>query len=218
MNFERWKNLRGGHIPMAEMDWRHVCMINAVLVSEKPKSVVEFGCWKGFSSSAIIEAMETCPEIERADFLDKEMKPELKAHDYPPRLNVREAPSSAYMGSADFWVLDGDHNAGAIEDYKMACDRNAKTIVIHDTHSFYIMGRHEGARDIGGFLQIAAWYSFLDCAARAGEFTSRGLLIGWAYRPKAETIVELYRLRDASYEELINPMPNESTAPPARLD
>ncbi len=203
MNFSRWKDLRGGHVPTAEMDWRHVCMVNAVLVNEKPKSVVEFGCWKGFSSASIIEAMETCPEIEQAHFLDPDMKTELMAHHAPPRLNVVNAPSQSFKGSPEFWLIDGDHNQGAIDDYTMAKMRLAKIIVIHDTHSFYVMGHHEGSRNIGAACQIHSLESFLDCRIRTGEFTERGLIIGFMEKPKPETLAALQQLRDANYESLI---------------
>ncbi len=183
MNYERWKHLRDTHTPPHCMDWRHVLMINALLTHEKPSSVVEFGCWRGYSSSAVIEALEECPEIKQAEFYDPDIQPDLIAHHNPPRVYVHKKPSREYPGHAKCWLIDGDHWQGAIEDYKMARGRKAEIIVIHDTHSHYVMGAHDGSRDIGGFLQIEAKHTFLDCRIRPNEFTQRGLLIGWFKEP-----------------------------------
>lgn len=203
MNFDRWKHLRDTNNPPHCMDWRHVCMINAVLRGERPRSVVSFGCHRGFSDSAVFEALEEQSEIETADFFDPDMQPEMMERHAPPRVVIHKAPSGTYIGNANCWLIDGDHWAGAGADYKAARAANADIIVIHDTHSAYTMGGHHGSRDIGGFLQIEAPWQFLDARLRDGEMTQRGLLVGFFKKPQIETMEALERLCVISRESLL---------------
>ena len=193
MNFSRWEhlgvNVRG--VGPNCMDWRHVRMVNAVLECERPKSVVEIGCFKGFSTSAIIEAHENEP-FERVDLIDIDLRPELMAIT-PKEFNLIDQPSDRYTGKPECWIIDGDHQDAAHRDYAAAKEANAKIIVIHDTA---LPDQNQGAVAIGHKCRAEAVYWFEDRKERKDEETNRGLMVGFFYNPKLETIAALEALAE----------------------
>jgi hypothetical protein len=162
-------------------------MINAVLESEQPRSVVEIGCLKGFSTSAIIEAHEKKP-FERVDLIDIDLRPELIAI-APKGFNLIDRPSQVYGGKPECWIIDGDHQKGAHNDYGFARKANARIIIIHDSG---LPGQNEGAYEIANECRIESVYWFEDKKDRQPkEDTRRGLMVGFFYTPKLETIAAL---------------------------
>ena len=194
MNYERWKHLRDLSFPPNCMDWRHVQMINAVLSGEKPQSVVEIGCFQGFSTSAIIEAHEACPFLS-VDLVDPSIRPSVREN-APKGWNLVEIRSQDYTGKPECWLIDGDHWGGALVDYANARLANAKIIIIHDTNCIndpdYAKNfSNGGAGTIGARLRYEAEGFFEDKERRPDELTGRRLTIGFFYLPAYSTLQAL---------------------------
>lgn len=186
MNQKRWAHIfkDPAHNPPWCMDWRHVRMINAALAAILPARVVEIGTYQGASTSAIIEAMEQHPEIEHASLIDYQPIFDLKlAGDlYPERLSMINSNSADVRDlTAEFWILDGDHDEHAFGDLVRALQGGARTIVVHDinTHTLGVPG-HKGSWAVWNHLLAKSdWVCFWDKEGRADERTSRG--IGFAF-------------------------------------
>jgi hypothetical protein len=174
-------------------------MINAVLISEKPESIVAIGIARGFSTSAIIEAVETTPEIKSVDLVDPCKFPELVSmlHGIPEVLKRTQIsgyyiPSQRYEGCPEAWFIDGDHRDGAEIDYRNSINRKAKIIIIHDSNPASSAGpQNWGAVGIANRLKHDSKAIFEDCDIRQGEMTDRGLVIGFFYDPKPDTLQRL---------------------------
>lgn len=201
MNFERWKPLQDFSTPPDCMDWRHVQMVHAVLTNEWPKSIVEIGCARGFSSSAIFEAVEMSGAIRTVDLVEPRpsillsnavlsVKPD---HSFA-KFTIHPYCSREYPASPECWIIDGDHWDGAIIDYNNATSRRARIVIIHDSNSFKSLGGHEGSYKIAERLKLDAVKFFEDKEDRAPEWTRRGIVIGFFYEPKPETLKALEEL------------------------
>jgi hypothetical protein len=205
VNWSRWSHLEDFHYPADRlemppgcMDRRHVEMIHAVLVRERPPWIVEIGCWNGYSTAAIVEAWEQAPEIRRVDLVDTEIRDTVRKIAELPREHCKvrlcQMDSALYCGAPDCWIIDGDHQKGAFSNYDMAKWSGAQVIVAHDTHSALFMSAHEGAHIIGKQIVKEAAASFVDAAERPGEWTHRGLTIGFFRQPKPGTLEALEAL------------------------
>ena len=177
------------------MDWRHVCMINAVLVSETPSSILEIGCARGFSTSAIIEAVEATGGIKRVDLVDPQPTLHLvnavlsaRPTHISAQFKIHAQHSQSFQGNHECWIIDGDHDEGALIDYLNSRTAKARIIVIHDTASRETIGKHHGAWEIANKLKIEALAWFEDKKKREGEFTDRGLVIGFFGEYKTRTM------------------------------
>ena len=198
MNFDRWKHLQDNDPPAPHcMDWRHVMMIHAVLINERPKSVVEIGIWNGFSTAASVEAIELGFEM-KIDFVDKQFRDPIreivKSIKKPESVRMLDIDSAQYNGSPECWIIDGDHGNGAAIDYHHARTRAARIVIIHDTNPECRPDRHPGSIEIGGKLKRDAVCYFEDLKLREKENTERGLVIGFFYEPGADTIEALQKL------------------------
>lgn len=201
MNLDRWQHLRDGKTPPDSMDWRHVRMLHAMLVGECPRSVVEIGCARGFSTAAILEAVEGSGAIKTVDLIEPHLNADLvnavlsiRPDHVFARFRIHVSPSSEYHGAPECWIIDGDHNAGALIDYDRARAANARIVAVHDSNSAHVIGNHRGSMHIAERVRHEAICCFEDKAKRAGEFTERGLVIGFFYQPKAATIEQLNQL------------------------
>lgn len=196
MNPDRWKHLADLHTSPGPMDWRHVLMVNAVLESERPKTVVEIGCFKGFSTAAIIEAHEK-HTFEQVDLVDINPTPSLREMAQLPGFRLIADSSANYKGTPECWIIDGDHYDGALVDYRNAHAAKARIIMIHDSNAM----RHPklqmngGAAMIGVLCQRDSKVVFEDNLDRDGELTHRGLLIGFTYTPQPGTLDWLKKLQ-----------------------
>lgn len=199
MKFARWSHLLEDpdHTPPWSMDWRHVQMIHALLVHERPRSVVEIGTYRGGSAAAIIEAMEADPEIDTATLVDEVANFDVTHAGalYPHRLHYLVTRSEQIKGlRGEAWILDGDHEHHALGDLHRALDGDARFIVVHDT-SIHLLGvpGHQGSLEVWNTLRKrAGGFCWSDNLRRPGERTERGLgiafLQGW---PKPETLEAL---------------------------
>ncbi len=201
MNLDRWKHLIDAKTPPDAMDWRHVQMINAMLVSEVPATIVEIGCARGFSTSAIIEAAEATGGIKWVDLVDPAPTIALvnavlskRADHVSAQFMLHPEHSQKFTKQAECWLIDGDHDEGALIDYLNARTAKARIIAIHDSSSHECIGRHLGAFEIAGKLKSEASAWFEDKKKRDGEFTERGLIIGFFGEYKTHTMQRLQEL------------------------
>lgn len=198
MNRERWAHLFTDpeHNPPWHMDWRHVCMIHAVLCAEKPAHVVEIGTYRGASTTAIIEAMEAIAEIRQALLVDYNHR--IISETYA---SVKDRIWEFYGDSsqlydnhkAEFWLIDGDHRrGGAWQDLQTALRNGAQIIAVHDTNTAALgVPGHEGAAEIADYLRRNAERIWEDCEVRPNELTHRGLLVAWLRQPALDVITRL---------------------------
>lgn len=192
MNFDRWGSLFSDtHNPPWHMDWRHVEMIHAVLCNELPASVVEIGTYRGASTAAIVEAMETYPQIEHATLVDYAFQmPAWVTQSVARNVSMYAGDSSGIRGlKADCWIIDGDHGEGAHRDLATALMGDARIIFVHDTHTKNMgVTGHDGAAAIAADLK-RDHATLEDNAFRVCELTHRGLLVAFiGCQPKPETV------------------------------
>lgn len=201
MNYERWKHLKDYNQPPDCMDWRHVQMVHAVLHHEKLNTVVEIGCARGFSTSAILEEAETSETPLIVDLVDPCIGPEfvnlvssIKPKHSDTRIHTHSYDSREYPGTPEYWLIDGNHWEGALIDYQNALSRKAKVIMIHDTHSHSFLGGHGGTKVIAEKLLQDAPFIFQDFLERPSEITHRGVAFGFFQQPKDSTLAALKSL------------------------
>jgi hypothetical protein len=200
MNLDRWKHLANPPdlSDSTSMDWRHVQMINAVLTIERPMSVVEIGCGRGFSTSAIIEALEFSKNLGMADLVDIEFTESVKKivllSECRDRIYFKRMSSNDYDGSPSVWVIDGDHRGQAIWDYQKAKTAKALVIIMHDTCPQWCPDSQFGSIEAGKMLRNDCRVLFEDYKERPGELTHRGLTIGFFYQPGWKILQRLEEL------------------------
>lgn len=202
MKWSKWQELEDNLTPRACMDRRHAEMIKALLVSEAPESVVEIGCWNGYSTSAIAEAVAEQPAIKKVDVCDPTIQhgviwvgSEILRAGVDFEVNAMH--SVFYKGRPECWLIDGDHQHGALFDYEMARSRKPRIITVHDSHNPDVPP-HWGAIEIAKRLAGDATVFWHDAKSREGELTHRGLAIGFFYQPAQATIDRLNAIAEAA--------------------
>ena len=198
MNKERWVHLRDPGEQPGGMDWRHVEMIHSALMNELPESVVEIGCFWGFSTSAIIEALEQTDKIKRVDlvdcFLTEQLHKSVLEMRMAGRILAHQMNSLDYTGKAECWIIDGTHGPGAHKDYDLAM-KSGRIIVIHDSNPKSGWPQaNSGAWEIAERLKQDATYWFEDLEKRPGELTERGILFGFMAMQTGKTALALEAL------------------------
>lgn len=201
MNITKYRHLKDAKTPPDAQDERHVKMICATLIRERPKSLVEIGCARGFSSAAIMEAVHDSGSIREAHFCDPNPSVDLAnellacrpAHSFSS-FKIWPIPSRHFTLKPECWLIDGDHNEEALLDYDNAKAAGARIITVHDSNSANTIGNHRGSLIIGEKLKAEATWYFEDKAKRPGEMTDRGLILGFFYDPSQALKEELHRL------------------------
>jgi hypothetical protein len=199
MNLAPYAKLRDGN-DLESMDERHVQMIYSVLCSEgSPQSklnVVNIGIANGYSSIATLQAARE-GIIDYARFVDVSIREcfrrlitsDISTYCLPLEKNSRDLDCQA-----DVWIIDGDHQKGAVDDYNKARTNGAKIIIAHDTCETWCPAQQWGAIEIGRLMRNDATLFFEDWSDRQGEMTKRGLTIAFYYAPPATTIDKLILL------------------------
>ena len=159
---------------------------------------MEIGCYNGFTSSAILEAWKVYTP-KRVDFVDAWPTPDfrqLMLSQQPPAgcvARLCDMPSQSYTAWPECWIVDGDHGLPAATiDYENARRASARIVVAHDVNHRDEKPRfYDGAREVGERIMRDAAVTFSDNKDRPGEWTFRGLIIGFYYVPKPETLAAL---------------------------
>lgn len=198
MNFERWSHLtypiQANDTTMERMDFRHVQIIHALLMSERPKSVVEIGIANGFSTAAIIEAIEAGVEME-VDLIDATVRDCVKTSIQGiPGITIHQMDSQSYEKRPECWIIDGNHREVASNDYANARKAEAQIIIAHDTNPEFEPTEQFGSIAIGKRMREESVCFFEDKQHRHREFTNRGLTIAFYRPPKVGTFAAMYSL------------------------
>ena len=179
---EDWKSLldqvTAPDLPM-NMDGRHVQFLyHAALVGGFAR-VLEVGCFKGYSTSALVQAM-----VDGAAFVlsccDIDVRPELRrvASGAPGRVLIDGRRSEIVIdGSHDLIILDGDHMIECTaREVGLMLLHGTETVIAHDVA--WYSGWCTGTRFIRDVFQAHPDYLCrVDAKARPGEFTDRGFLV-----------------------------------------
>jgi len=178
------------HVPKRDMKWAmdllHVQLLHgaAHLKTTRPNNervAVEVGSWQGFSTSALIEAVNL-GLYSHLHVVETNPVPELYAViakcKYPERVTLHHHPMwELDLGRIDFAFIDGCHKAGAFADLFIATACGAEIICMHDglmhlDHTCW--GAVYGAK----FLRrMPGWHYVEDGKRRSGADTTRGFLV-----------------------------------------
>jgi predicted O-methyltransferase YrrM len=165
------------------MDRLHVEWLLRVLREIEPRCVVEIGCWKGVSTTAIAEACRG-GHVDEAHLIDIDIKPTVRqlANAYGFAVHqmrsVEALPLVKARGDV-LVVVDGDHSLACVRDeLPLILAMQPGVIVAHDvTAEAAGYGECDGARWLWEELQRAGWLCTVDCRRRPGASTHRGLLV-----------------------------------------
>lgn len=178
------------------MDRLHAEWLLAVLQELRPSCVVEIGCWRGVSTTAIAEAHRLgC--VDEVHLIDIDIKPTVRRLANAGGLQMYEMQSVDALpmitARGDVLVLvDGDHSLACVrEELPLVLALNPSVIVAHDvTAEAAGYGRCDGARWLWEQLQAAGWYCTVDCRRRQDASTHRGLLVACRDEPDAKCVRE----------------------------
>ncbi len=168
-----------------QMDDRHIYLLHQAAVSpwEGSRVAVEIGPWKGRTTCALIEALNTGKldhlHIIEPNVTDELLKVVACAKD-PDKVMIHRTPSWDLrdIPSADFVFIDGDHRWPALADTLRAWTWGAKVICMRDTQSFPRLKDCWGSWNAAKLLrQHPEWTCVEDAIDRAGEKTFRGFAV-----------------------------------------
>lgn len=168
-----------------QMDDRHIYMLHDAAISkwEGSRVAVEIGPWKGRTTCALIEALNT-GKLDHLHIIEPNITPELRkvvacAKD-ASKVTLHTTPSwdLTTITSADFVFIDGDHRWPALADTLRALTWGAKVICMHDTQSFPRLKDCWGSWNSAKLLrQHPEWSCVEDAIDREGEKTFRGFAV-----------------------------------------
>ncbi len=178
------------------MDRLHVEWLLRVLRDLVPRCVVEIGCWKGVSTTAIAEA-HRAGYVDEVHIIDIDIKPTVRQLAEAGGFTVHEMRSVEALPLIQargdvLVVVDGDHSLACVRDELLALmELQPSVIVAHDvTAEAAGYGECDGARWLWERVQSWGWYCTVDCRRRDGASTHRGLLIACRDELDAETVRE----------------------------
>lgn len=164
------------------IDARHVQWLYRVLKYAKPKTVIEIGCFQGFSSLAIMQAIDK-NYVQNAHLIDTNIQQSVRDI---ARENVvlHQTFSTTALPEIDdvddlAVFIDGDHSYTAVAaELPYVLAKNPRIIIAHDvTATAAGYGDCEGPAWLWGELQAKGWTCVVDCLPRFDELTHRGLLM-----------------------------------------
>jgi hypothetical protein len=162
------------------MDAVHVKLIYEFLMAARPRSVMELGCFDGFSTSAIVQAKADGAAIEMI-CVDREIRPSLfkivrRARTGWQLWQTDSRIALEQSAVTDVLMLDTDHD---IETTKSEADiflrRGWPTVIAHDCGE---KGGCPGPQWLFAHLRTSSyWRVFCDDKQRDGMRTDRGLML-----------------------------------------
>lgn len=167
-----------------EMDPRHVQLIETALRSGKYRRVAEIGCFRGYSSKAILAAAKA-GAVDEIHLIDINVTPELRSlvgsSGLDGKVHLHEAKSVDVLPGlqVDAVIVDGDHRLEPVRQEVQIIERSqARLVIAHDTNATAVGHADcEGAAYLKTRLAQLGWRCTEDAERRPGERTERGLLI-----------------------------------------
>ncbi len=182
LDFEKYSITQQCEFKYWHMDERHVCVIHDFVMQSNVKKVYEIGCYSGFSTIALIEAINQGKDFE-LHLIEPQPHPSL--HELismcDKEIFLHECTSKEVDIDGDLAIIDGDHGIpGAAQDLLSCLNNNTENIFAHDSNSSNL--DYEWSEYCYGaqlikivFSNHKDYRSIEDCKERDGEMTHRGL-------------------------------------------
>jgi SAM-dependent methyltransferase len=163
-------------------DPRHVRWLYEMMLVAGCQSVLEIGCWDGFTTSAFVQALNEGAEFELC-CVDISIRPGLRDVAGRARRAVElvQADSLDLLARRrfDLVLVDGNHSIGQVSrelGHLLAAE--CPTVVAHDVGDVAPTFGGDGSLWLGKVLQAHPSYLCrVDQVKRLGEYTERGLLL-----------------------------------------
>jgi hypothetical protein len=179
------------------IDRVHAEWMVAVLRAMEPYGVIEIGCHKGVSTTAIMQAHSE-GAVEEVHLIDVLVQPtvrrlarpgvvihECKSVDALPSINIHDVAV----------VIDGDHRLSCVrEELPLVLAMHPSVIMAHDVSAEAAgYGDCDGSRWLWEELQRQGWHCAVDCRRRANSRTHRGFLIATRSIPQHSVVLDAWR-------------------------
>ena len=162
------------------MDALHVEALYELWMAIRPTSILELGCFDGFSTSAAIQAKADGVGMSLT-CVDREIRPSLYQIVRRCRTNWHLAQCDSRValeqhGVTDVLMIDTDHDIDTTQqEAKIALRRGWQTIVAHDVG---LHGGCPGPQWLRKHLEVYnTWLTVVDEKPREGMRTDRGLML-----------------------------------------
>jgi hypothetical protein len=175
--FARTKGHRG---ELMSMDPLHVRAIYDFVLEAEPEKILEVGCWDGYSTSALVTAMNdgldcdlVCCDIDIRDGLIRVLR-----HCTSPwgAYQGRSVDAFDLFSHPDLVILDGAHDKETLWlEYNMINQQKIETVIAHDVG--YDSGQEGPFFLREQLLKDGGWVIYVDDSPRPGMMTQRGLMI-----------------------------------------
>lgn len=171
------------------IDRRHLFLLYNLLLARPFARVLEIGCYKGYSSTAFVQAINAGQPFA-AEFCDIQIQPSLRkvlaTCQHPERIVIHQRSSHDLLagpanGPYDLVFVDGNHRLEAVgPEIVELLKRQTPCIVAHDTAASTAGYTDcEGAHYLKKAVQYEpGYYCLEDCEPRPDEATHRGFFVG----------------------------------------
>lgn len=180
------------------MDRVHVHWMLAAFRALKPTRVIEIGCYKGVSTTAIIQAYDE-GAVQEVHLVDINIQPTVRNMARPnvhfhEMASTQALPQIACHTGDTIVIIDGDHTWNCVRhELPLALAKNPVAIIAHDvTAEAAGYGACDGAHRLWQELQRQQWRCFVDCKRRDNAETHRGLLMACRDLQRAELIAQAW--------------------------
>jgi predicted O-methyltransferase YrrM len=163
------------------MDPRHARFLYDAAMTGRFKNILEVGCHKGSSTSALVQALIDRGGDFRLSLCDIRVTQELRevVSRSERLIRVFETRSTEVIAHGfDLVIIDGDHRLDNVAAEFFRCvHAGTKTIIAHDTNAGNIADC-EGPAVLAEIVRNCRLFEWLeDKVRRDGEFTERGLMV-----------------------------------------
>lgn len=167
-----------------EMDERHVRWMHHVLQSRRLKRVLEIGCFRGYSTRALLDALRigVIKELCLCDLkFTAELHEAIDAAGVVDRVRYYEGRSVELLHLDCCWdcvIVDGDHRQHTVmEEARYLIAHKVPAIFAHDTNAEAAgFADCDGPPVLMAMLREAGYHVMEDHATRPGERTERGMM------------------------------------------
>ena len=208
MDFDKYKFISECNRAGWNMDRRHVEVIHEFVMRNEFNKILEIGCYSGYSTSALVEAINQGKKFEL--HLSEPSPPESGLLERvidmcsgqvvlhrKPSIDVLER----YGGDFDCIIVDGDHKIeGGGYDLLMILRNQTPIVFAHDTNPIHLKNRKTftrrscmGAELLGRALKSHRDYFHIeDNKKRQGERTERGLFFASTDESKYRIALDIF--------------------------